>query len=179
MTHWKKLTNPNYLGSYAFEPGEEKILTIQSIREETVIGEEGRKDVCMVAHFTQGKPLILNHTNAKAIEKVLETPFIEEWAGKSIVLVVRKVKAFGENVDAVRVKLEKVTGVCAICGKRVCAAGEMTAKQVADFTLKKFGRVLCADCAKKQHENNNSDQPEGRSGKEYNRQRDRSGTESA
>ena len=31
MLHWKKLTNPNYLGSYAFEPGEEKPLTIREI----------------------------------------------------------------------------------------------------------------------------------------------------
>lgn len=23
-THWKKYTNPDYLGAYAFQPGEEK-----------------------------------------------------------------------------------------------------------------------------------------------------------
>ena len=30
-THWKKLTNPEYLGAYAFRPGEEKIVTIESV----------------------------------------------------------------------------------------------------------------------------------------------------
>ena len=35
-THWKKLTNPNYLGSYAFQPGEEKTVTIKEVKRELV-----------------------------------------------------------------------------------------------------------------------------------------------
>ena len=50
-THWKKLTNPNYLGSYAFDPGEEKIVTIDYVCQESVIGSEGRSDSCIVAHL--------------------------------------------------------------------------------------------------------------------------------
>ena len=150
-THWKKLTNPDYLGAYAFDQGEEKLVTIDHVAEEAVTGQEGRKDDCMVLHFRQRdvKPLILNHTNAKTIERLTESPYIEDWAGRSIILVVRTVSAFGSEVEAVRVKLEKVSGICEDCGKRVIAAGGMSGSQVADYTMDRFGAVLCAECAKK------------------------------
>ena len=105
-THWKKLTNPNYLGSYAFQPGEEIIATIKKVENEKVKNQDGKEEVCLVAHFKEDKikPLILNKTNAKMIAKVHGTPYIEEWPGKSIQLYVSKVRAFGETVDAVRVR---------------------------------------------------------------------------
>ena len=151
MTHWKKLTNPDYLGSYAFERGEEKLATIDKVTEETVTAAEGRKSDCMVLYFRQKdlKPMILNHTNAKMIEKLAGTPYIEEWSGLNIALVVKKVSAFGDQVDAVRIKLEKVSGSCECCGKRITAAGDMTAAKVAEYTTNRFGSVLCADCAKR------------------------------
>ncbi len=110
-THWKKLTNPNYLGAYAFDQGEEKTVTIDTVTEETVTGTDGRESGCMVLHFRESnvKPMILNRTNAKTIEKIAGTPYIEDWAGLPIILCVRTVSAFGGEVDAVRVKLKKVT----------------------------------------------------------------------
>lgn len=150
QTHWKKLNNPDYIGAYAFERGEEKIVTIKEVTRETITGTGGQKSEETVVHFTQNvKPLILNSTNAKIIEKVLKTPYIEEWKGGNIVLVVRQVQAFGEMVDAVRVKMERVADVCEACGKRIEAAGEMGGKEVAEYTRKKFGKALCADCVKK------------------------------
>ena len=109
-THWKKLTNPNYLGAYAFDQNEEKTVTIESVTEESVTGSDGREADCMVLHFKEPnvKPMILNRTNAKTIEKITGTPYIEEWEGQKIILVVRTVTAFGGEVDAVRVKLKKV-----------------------------------------------------------------------
>lgn len=150
-THWKKLMNPDYLGSYAFEAGEEKLVTIDMVTRETVTGPEGRKSDRPVLHFRQQgiKPMILNYTNARKIEKLTGTPDIEKWGGQSIVLVVRPVKAFGEYVDGLQVKMEKVAGVCTQCGRRVVAAGEMSASQVVKYTRDKFGAVLCADCVKK------------------------------
>ena len=37
-THWKKLSNPDYLGAYALDPGKDLIVTIQSVGEERVTG---------------------------------------------------------------------------------------------------------------------------------------------
>lgn len=150
LTHWKKLNNPDYLGAYAFERGEEKAVTIKGVTRETVTGAEGKKTEETVLHFSQAvKPLILNSTNAKIIEKMLKTPYIEEWIGGNIILVVREVKAFGETVDAVRVKPERVTGICEACGKPIEATGKMGGREVAEYTRQKFGKALCAECVKR------------------------------
>ena len=155
-THWKKLTNPDYLGAYAFDPGEEKVGTIAYVREESVIGADGKKEDCTVAHFTEKdlKPLILNATNCKAITKLYKSPFIEDWAGKRIVMRVQQVKAFGEVVDAVRIKPEiskaaPTVPACEECGQILTAYGKMTAAQLAQYTKQKYGKTLCADCAGK------------------------------
>ena len=109
LTHWKKLTNPDYLGAYDFEVGEERIITIKDIKRMTVNGSDGKKEECTVAYFEEPyKPMIMNVTNQKAITKLAETPYIEQWVGKSFKLVVVKIKAFGEFVDALRIKSEKV-----------------------------------------------------------------------
>lgn len=151
LTHWKKLTNPNYLGTYAFEPGEEKAVTIDHVEVEEVPNRSGKPEQKMVMHFTQPdmKPLILNKTNAQAIETVLDSPYLEDWRGRSIILVVRSVSAFNETVEAVRVKPEKNVYLCAECGQRIKAAGKMAALEVVQYAAEKFDRPLCAECMKK------------------------------
>lgn len=103
-THWKKLTNPSYLGAYDFQPGEKRIVTIKEVKQEKVQGSDGKSDECIVAYFTEGKPMILNVTNCKAIAKAHGTNFIEEWNGLNITLFVTSVSAFGQVVDALRVE---------------------------------------------------------------------------
>ncbi|MBR3334335.1 MAG: hypothetical protein IKG23_08615 [Clostridia bacterium] len=152
-THWKKLTNPNYLGAYAFDPGEEKIVTIEYVAQEEVIGAEGRNDRVIVAHLVNEKPLILNKTNCKAITKLLNTPYIEEWAGARITLAVQRVKAFGEDTDAVRVKPKLPGEICAVCGKEIRAGGGRSAAEIVELSVKKFGKKLCLDCAKEEKNN--------------------------
>lgn len=105
VTHWKKLTNPNYVGSHDFQPGQEISVTIKSVAKELVKGADGKEEHCIVAKLEGAqKPLILNKTNCKVITHNLGTPYIEKWGGGKITLYVAKVKAFGEMVDAIRVK---------------------------------------------------------------------------
>jgi hypothetical protein len=106
FTHWKSLQNNDYIGAYAFQPGEEKIGTIKDVTVESVPNPQGKSEPCMVVRFTQTdmKPLICNVTNSKAIEKVAGSPFIENWAGVSIQLYTTEVSAFGSTVEAVRVR---------------------------------------------------------------------------
>ena len=47
---------------------------------------------------------MLNSTNAKMLTKLLKSPYIEKWAGQKIELYSSKVKAFGEEMDALRVR---------------------------------------------------------------------------
>lgn len=105
MTHWKQHMNPDYLGAYALEPGKDKILTIASVGKEMVSGPDGKKEELLVAHFKEDeKPMILNATNCKTISKIHKTPYIEEWVGKKIQIFATPVKAFGEMVEALRVR---------------------------------------------------------------------------
>lgn len=112
VTHWKKLTNPHYIGAHDLQPGQELKITLDKVTNEVVKcfdGKSIKEETCVVAHIkgTQ-KPMILNKTNCKIIARVLDTPYIEEWSGKSIVIYSAKVKAFGEMVEALRVKNQKV-----------------------------------------------------------------------
>lgn len=153
-THWKKLHNPDYLGAYALEPGKDLIVTIKSAGNEIVTGPDGKKEECMVIHFAEKvKPMIINSTNAKTITKLFKTPYIEDWQGKKIQLFTDKVKAFGEVVEALRVRPKapveqsesKIS--CDDCGGIVQGMANMTAEQWAKYSKAKIGRILCTACA--------------------------------
>ena len=104
-THFKKLRDPNYFGSWDIQDGEheELTVTIKQAAPGQVKNDRGTEDVTLL-HLVDYKPLILNATNAETISKVLDSPFIEDWTGKRITLYVKRVKAFGDWVDAVRVR---------------------------------------------------------------------------
>ena len=107
-THWKKLENPDYIGAYSLESGKDLTVTIEKVVREIVIGTGGKKEECTIAHLKGQKPFILNRTNMKMIQKIYETPYIEEWTGKKLTRYVTKIKAFGEdNVECLRVRAVK------------------------------------------------------------------------
>lgn len=106
-THFKKLRNPDYLGSWDLADAngnfKNRIFTIKEVKKEMVHDGKGGKEDCVTVHFIEAKPMIMNSTNLKTIHKSLGTPYIEDWAGKKIEVTVEKVKAFGEVHDALRV----------------------------------------------------------------------------
>lgn len=107
-THWKKLKNNDYFGSqdlFNEDKSFELNVRILSIKQEPVQNGD-KKELCMVAQIEGHKPLIINATNSKAITKALKSPYIEDWVGKYITLYTIKVRAFGDFVDAVRVRSE-------------------------------------------------------------------------
>ena len=103
-THWKKLTNTNYLGSYALQPGKDLVVTITEVKKEMVKDATGSESECLIVHLQNQKPLICNKTNAKSIAKATGSPFIEDWKNKQIALYIASVRAFGETVDGLRVR---------------------------------------------------------------------------
>lgn len=157
-THWKKLYNPDYLGAYALDPGKDLILTIQEVKREVVTGTDGKKEECTVVYFAERgyKPMILNATNAKTIQKIYKTPYIEEWKGKKIQLFADKVKAFGELVEALRIRAyvpkpaeQSVEIKCEQCGSEIAGVNNMTPEQLAAYTEQKYGKAVCVACATK------------------------------
>jgi hypothetical protein len=144
-THWKVLTHPDYIGAYALMQGDKNIelnVVIQQIKREIVTGADGKKEECTVAHIVGQKPMILNVTNQKAITKALGTPYVEDWKGKTITLYVAKVKAFGETVDALRVKIEapKVS-LPELHPEHEKWAGAVTALKLGNTTIEKIKKA--------------------------------------
>jgi len=152
-THYKKLINPEYLGEYEFQPGEEKLVTIKAIDVNEITGTGGKKEDRPVMHFhEQVKPLILNSTNFKTLTKLFQSPYIEDWAGRQITLYGDPtVKFGGEIVGGVRIRRElpvATSEACADCGQIILASGKFTAKQIIQASRGSIGRPLCMDCAK-------------------------------
>lgn len=148
--------NPNYLGSWDLDelPNREATLTIEKIQDEDVV-TAGQKEKCTVAHWTDKsyKPMILNVTNKKTICKLYKTKDTEKLKGKSVVIGIERVKAFGGIHDALRIRpripqeqsAEKPK--CEVCGRDINGTGGMTPEQVAAYTKKKYNRQLCGECA--------------------------------
>lgn len=151
-THWKKLMNPDYLGAYALEPGQDLILTIESAANEEFTGTNGKKEEGLIIKFREPvQPMICNTTNAKTITKVTGSPYIEDWSGCQIQLYTAPVSFMGDTVEALRVRPftpRKQKYICADCGREILADGGFTAKAIADSSRKKFGRELCLDCGR-------------------------------
>lgn len=156
LTHWKKTMNPDYLGAWALQPGEEPILTIVSVATEKVVGSDGKKEECTVMRYKGIGPgkMVLNVTNCKAIERALGTPYTERWAGHQIQIYSERVKAFGSDVEAIRVrpfkpKVAPAVPNCSECSKPIQAAYGKSPAALAQYTEKQYGAPLCASCAEK------------------------------
>jgi hypothetical protein len=148
------MTSPNYLGVYSLPDGRDIILTIKSVGQEMVMGADGSKEQCVVMHFRESvKPFICNKTNLKQITKLLKTPYVEQWAGNKIQIGSEKVKAFGDVVDALRVRSKlpqaqtEPAAKCEDCGNEIKPEGNLASAQVAAWRKKKYGKALCSACA--------------------------------
>lgn len=42
-THWKMLVNPDYIGAYMLEQGQDMVITLESVKREMVTGSGGKK----------------------------------------------------------------------------------------------------------------------------------------
>lgn len=103
QTHWRLVINPDYIGAYMMKQGEEMNITIDRVSKALVAGETGKKE-CKVAYLRGQKPFILNNTNSKMIAKLLGSPYVEDWVGKTITVFATTTKVGGESVECLRVK---------------------------------------------------------------------------
>ena len=155
-THWKRMINPDYLGAYSLEPGQDMILTIKQVRKEEITGTGGKKEECIVCHWKENqKPMILNVTNCRTIAKMLKTPYIEKWSGHRVQIYADTTRFGGEIVECLRVRQkepEEAKIACEECGQFIQPAYSMSGAELAAYTKKKFGKQLCAECAKEKKE---------------------------
>jgi hypothetical protein len=102
-THWKQLIDPRFVGVYALPNGEDMTVTIKYVQKETITMMGGKKEDHSLAYLAECKPLILNSTNSKTIEK-LYGPYIEDWVGRKITLYASTTKLGSEMVECLRIR---------------------------------------------------------------------------
>ena len=97
--------------------------------------------------------MIINITNKKILSKLYKTKDTEKLKGKSVIIGIEQVKAFGGIHDALRIRprVPQVTSAnlpkCEQCKKDITARGGMNPEQVAAYTKEKYGKQLCGECA--------------------------------
>lgn len=154
MPHWKSLMDKPFLGSWDFEKGEIKTVTITGYKKE--IMKDPRKPNAeertrVVLEFAECKKAVMNVTNLSIISDLFGDPDLDHWIGKQIALHVEKVRFGGKMTDGIRVMEELPAAqkyFCADCNKEIVAVGNWSAKQLADRSAMDFGVCLCVNCAK-------------------------------
>lgn len=153
---------PGFLGAWDLVdlPNKEVVLTIDFIRDEEAVAA-GQKETVTAIHWTDKayKPMVANVTNKKMLCKLYKTTDTEKLKGKSVIIGIEKVRAFGDVYDALRIRprIPKVeahatenaqTIKCEECNKVIVATAQMSAEQVAAYNKQRFGKCLCVECAK-------------------------------
>lgn len=142
--YFLKFDSP-YIGEWDLPNGEDIVLTIKEVKEGEVTGEKGRVDRGMVIYFEEPhvKPLFCNITNAKTIERIYETRFVDQWCGKKIQLYVDDNITFGhQRVRGIRIrnfvpKTKEVEYHCSVCGKLIT-------KETYDGSMAKYHKAYCS-----------------------------------
>lgn len=94
------------MGTYSLPDEKDLVVTIRATDLVEVSSPSGKSEECLVVYFEETeKPMILNRTNARTIEKLAASPYVEDWPGTRIQLyVARDIKAFNTVTDALRVR---------------------------------------------------------------------------
>lgn len=164
----RKYFDSEYMGAYSINTGAEPIVTIESVLFGKITLDGGRKEEHVVLTFKEKnvpgmcevKPLVLNATNQKTLEK-LYGKGADVLVGKRIQFYIDpQVRAVGGGItEGVRIRpripkekdMEPIPP-CGGCGKEIQPAYGRDARWVYSHTVQKYGIPLCADCATKQKE---------------------------
>lgn len=156
-THWREIKQTDHLGSHDLNDGSggfrEVTATIKQAKKQKVKDMNGDDSTELVLDFADGlKPMILNVTNSRTLEKLFKSSYIEDWAGKKIIIGTEKVKAFGEMHNGLRIRNRlpvstQSAGKCADCKGDIVAVGKVDAEQIKKGTQKTYGAALCWACA--------------------------------
>lgn len=159
---YRQFMDKNYFGSWDIE-GDELIVTIDHAEVNSVQNDRGSENKLTV-HLKDGyKPIIVNATNGDSISQAVGSKKVQDWAGHRIILYKERGKWFGKEGEAVRVRpyAPKEEIFCEECGAPIKAAYGKSPAMMKAYTEGKYGRALCAECAKAEAEKGASDGTEG------------------
>ena len=104
--HYKKLRDPNYIGSYELTTGVNQYtdlnVLITDVKKEVIQNGDKTKNG-MVLHFKGQKPMVVNATNSKTLSQLFGVN-IYDWKGKHVTLFVNMIRAFGVDQPALRIR---------------------------------------------------------------------------
>ncbi len=111
-TPWQKTFDPHYIGSWSLEDGEifNTVVVKCELKEVTSNGKEFKDRIVATLKDAPKNGILLpmiigNKDNAKALQKLAGSQYIEDWKNIPVTIYVKKgIKAFGEVVDALRIK---------------------------------------------------------------------------
>ena len=158
---YRKYSDKKYLCHWDLPEGEDLIVTIDHIEQETL--ENKKKNTTekkLVLYFAENgvKPLALNKKeNPSRIAKALGSTKIENWIGKRISLYIAE-ESRSEDGLAIRVrtvapKIEEA--FCDECGQKIERHGEYSVNKIVQLSKAKYGKWLCWDCSIKAKEGEN------------------------
>lgn len=146
-----------YLGAEDIKPGTKPILTIEGIYYGKVTLQRGKenKDVMTfleksVDGICEVRPLIVNSTNRKTLKKIYGAVDAGTLEGKKVELYVDhnvRDPQTGGTTDGIRISAyipKAESYICATCGEEITPAGQLTVRDIAMNTQKKYGKMLCA-----------------------------------
>ena len=105
MTDYRSLFDASFL--YAFDlKGRDVTVTIGAVKVQKLENNKGkaeRKPVVFFKESHDGRGLVANRTNCKTIARMYGND-IEGWVDKRVTLYAARVEAFGETMDAIRIR---------------------------------------------------------------------------
>ena len=159
-THWKSLADTSsFLGKQHIDPDNDLVVTISEVEAKEVQNGRGGKEIKRIMYFEEPaiRPMILNVINGRTIEKVVGSPYTEEWKGQKIAIWVDPtvINPSGNGNGGLRVRdyAPKVeTAFCEDCGQEIKAHGKYSVNQIVLLSKDKYGQALCWDCSTKRKE---------------------------
>jgi hypothetical protein len=158
---WEKIIDPNFISAELIgEAGAEKVVTIKDIDFAECYDEKTKQKVQKQSvFFEETKPLVLNKTNSKKLKKLFspnsDNP--RDAIGHKVVLKVERIKAFGKEVDAIRIQ-EYSEEKCPVCGKAILPYAGKSVAQIKEISQRNLGEIMCGECMKQKAKEKNKDE---------------------
>lgn len=158
LESWEKVIDNNFISAEMLGTvGAEKVVTIKDIDFAECYDEQKKSKVQkQTVFFEECKPLVLNKTNAKTLKKLFspnsDNP--ADCVGHKVMLKVENIKAFGQKVDAIRIK-EFSEEKCPVCGKVILPYAGKTVSEIKDISQRNLGEIMCGECMSKKAKEKN------------------------
>ena len=158
---WEKIIDPNFLSAEIIgEAGAEKVVTIKDIDFAECYDEKTKQKVQKQSvFFEECRPLVLNKTNSKKLKKLFSPNSDDprEAIGHKVVLKVERIRAFGKEVDAIRIQ-EYSEEKCPVCGKAILPYAGKSVAQIKEISQRNLGEIMCGECMKQKAKEKNKDE---------------------